>query len=91
MQHYLIIIEKGEGNHSAFCPDLPGCITTGQTLEETIRNMEEAVLFHIDGLCEDGDPVPPARGLQAHMEAINTDAGDLFTFVGVPALLADAA
>jgi len=46
MVKYTIIIEKAEGNYSAYCPDLPGCIATGFTPEETIQRMKEAVKFH---------------------------------------------
>lgn len=49
MTKYVIIIEKAENNYSAFCPDLPGCVATGSTLEETIERMKEAMKLHIDG------------------------------------------
>ena len=55
---YAIVIEKANGNYSAYVPDLPGCVATGQTAEETEQNLREAVLFHLDGLREDGLPVP---------------------------------
>ncbi len=55
---YAIVIEKANSNYSAYVPDLPGCVATGQTTEETEQNLREAVLFHIDGLREDGLPVP---------------------------------
>lgn len=54
----LIAREKANGNYSAYCPDLPGCVATGQTVEETRRNMKEAIKLHIEGLKEDGLPVP---------------------------------
>lgn len=47
---YLIVIEKSETGYSAYSPDLPGCASTGQTLEETEQNMREAIAFHVDGL-----------------------------------------
>jgi len=56
--NYTIIIEQGENNLSAYCPDLPGCVSTGQTEQETIQNMKEAIQLHIQGLKEDGDSVP---------------------------------
>ena len=59
MTEYLVIIEKAGGNYSAYSPDLPGCITTGKTPEETANNMREAIEFHIEGLREHGEPVPP--------------------------------
>ena len=58
MKRYLIIIEKGAGNYGAYCPDLPGCISTGDTVEETTKNMQEAIQFHLDGMREDGLPIP---------------------------------
>jgi predicted RNase H-like HicB family nuclease len=55
---YPIIIEKAARNYSAFSPDLPGCVATGRTLEQTIKNMERAIQLHIQGLQEDGLPIP---------------------------------
>jgi len=58
MFKYTIIIEKLESNYSAYCPDLPGCIATGQTEEETIQRMKEALEFHIEGLREEKRSIP---------------------------------
>jgi len=58
MQRYLIVIEKADGNFSAYSPDVIGCVATGRTREETERNMEEAIRMHLDGLREDGLPLP---------------------------------
>lgn len=58
MSRYLIVIEKAESNFSAYSPDLDGCVATGDTRETTIQNMKEAIQFHIEGLKEDGLPVP---------------------------------
>lgn len=55
---YAIVIEMGPNNMSAFVPDLPGCITTGRTIEEIQHNMREAIQLHLDGLAEDGEPIP---------------------------------
>jgi predicted RNase H-like HicB family nuclease len=55
---YLVIFEKTGTGYSAYVPDLPGCITTGPTLAETERLMKEALEFHIEGLREDGLPIP---------------------------------
>ncbi len=55
---YPIVIEKANDNYSAYCPDLPGCIATGPTVKETTKNMKEAIKLHIEGLKEDGQPVP---------------------------------
>ena len=55
---YTIIIEKGEGNFSAYAPDLPGVVATGETEEETVNLMPEAIELHIEGLKEDKLPIP---------------------------------
>jgi predicted RNase H-like HicB family nuclease len=55
---YAIVIEKAEGNYSAYVPDLPGCAATGATVEEVEREIREAIAFHIEGLREDGLAVP---------------------------------
>jgi len=58
MYRFLIVIEKGKNNYSAYCPDLPGCVATGKTREETERNMHEALEMHIQGMIEDKLPIP---------------------------------
>ena len=55
---YTVIIEKAENNFGAWAPDLPGCITTGRTVPETLANMQEAIQFHLEGMREDGEPIP---------------------------------
>ncbi|HEY8356506.1 MAG TPA: type II toxin-antitoxin system HicB family antitoxin [Ramlibacter sp.] len=55
------MIEKAEGNYSAYVPDLPGCVATGATVQEVEREIREAISFHLDGLREDGLPVPPGE------------------------------
>jgi predicted RNase H-like HicB family nuclease len=66
---YAIVIEKAEGNYSAYVPDLPGCIATGATVPEVEQEMREAVRFHIDGLKEDGLPVPQPTSIADYVEA----------------------
>jgi predicted RNase H-like HicB family nuclease len=58
MYRFLIVIEKANGNYSAYCPDLPGCVATGKTLKEIERNMHEAVEMHVQGMIEDKMPIP---------------------------------
>lgn len=61
MRRYLIIIEKpqAEGDsYGAYCPDLPGCIATGDTEAEVIDLMADAIEFHLEGMVEDGAPIP---------------------------------
>jgi predicted RNase H-like HicB family nuclease len=55
---YVVIIEKGESSYGAHVPDLPGCIAVGDTKEEVLELIREAIEFHIDGLKADGEPVP---------------------------------
>ncbi len=55
---YAVVIEKADHNYAAYVPDLPGCIATGLTLEETEQQIREAILFHLQGLREDGQPIP---------------------------------
>ena len=65
---YAIVIEKGKGNYSAYVPDLPGCVAVGDTVEETEREMQEAIEFHIEGLRADGLPVPEPTSRAAYVE-----------------------
>lgn len=58
MRRFLVVIEKADGNYSAYSPDLPGCVATGRTREQVARNMHEAIEMHVRGLLEDGLPVP---------------------------------
>ena len=69
---YLIVIEEAEGNLSAYSPDLPGCVATGSTREEVRDRMSLAIRMHLDGLVEDGLPVPKPR---ARSETIAPAAG----------------
>jgi predicted RNase H-like HicB family nuclease len=55
---YAIVIENAGGNYSAYVPDLPGCVATGETLAATERAIREAIEFHVDGLREEGTPIP---------------------------------
>lgn len=55
---WAIVIEGTERSYSAFAPDLPGCVTTGATLDEVRSMIREAIEFHLDGMREDGIPVP---------------------------------
>ncbi|MFA5268410.1 MAG: type II toxin-antitoxin system HicB family antitoxin [Methanoregula sp.] len=61
MHRFLIVIEKAGKNYSAYSPDLPGCIATGKTREETEERMHEAIEMHIHGLLEDGIQVPKSH------------------------------
>jgi predicted RNase H-like HicB family nuclease len=65
---YAIIIEKGENNYSAYAPDVPGCVATGNTLKEVQQQMKEALEFHFEGMRLDGDPVPPPTSLCRYVD-----------------------
>lgn len=58
MKHYTVVVEKARNNYSAYVPDLPGCITTGKTIDETIANMHEAIAAHLEAMEELGIPIP---------------------------------
>jgi predicted RNase H-like HicB family nuclease len=61
MYRFLIVIEKANGNYSAYSPDLPGCVATGKTHDQVTRNMYEAIEMHVRGLLEDSLPVPESH------------------------------
>jgi len=68
MHKCLIIFEKAYGNYSAYSPDIPGCIATGKTRKEAEKNIKEAISFHIEGLKEDGLPVPEPSSFTEYIE-----------------------
>jgi len=67
MRRFLVVIEKADGNYSAYSPDLPGCAATGSTREETEKRMHEAVEMHVRGLVEDGLPVPESSSFAEYV------------------------
>lgn len=68
-EQYLILIGGGPPtNYSAWSPDLPGCAATGATIEECVAHMKEAIAFHLEGLAEDGDPIPEGSGPGVYVE-----------------------
>lgn len=68
MKRYAIVIEKAEDNFAAYAPDLPGCIATGATREESEQLMREAIELHLAGLREDGLPIPPPTSTVDYVE-----------------------
>ena len=66
---YAIVIEKADNNYSAYVPDLPGCIATGETVGDVEHEIREAIRFHIEGLKEDGLPVPAPTSIAEYVEA----------------------
>jgi predicted RNase H-like HicB family nuclease len=65
---YAIVIEKAEGNYSAYVPDLPGCVATGDSVEEVESHIREAIAFHLEGMREDGTPIPPPASRVEYVE-----------------------
>lgn len=65
---YAIVIEKAEGNYSAYVPDLPGCVATGTTTEEAESEIRGAIEFHLEGLREDGLPIPQPASRVEYVE-----------------------
>jgi predicted RNase H-like HicB family nuclease len=64
---FLIVIEKANANYSAYSPDLPGCVATGSTRDETEQNMLEAIRLHVEGLQEDGEPIPESSSVAEYL------------------------
>jgi predicted RNase H-like HicB family nuclease len=68
MRRFLIVVERASHNFSAYSPDLPGCVATGATVEETQVRMHQAIDLHIRGLKEDRQPVPEPSATAAYVE-----------------------
>ena len=65
---YLVVIEKGQTSYGAHVPDLPGCIAVGDTEEEVLTLIREAIEFHLEGLAQDGQPIPVPRSTSELVE-----------------------
>jgi predicted RNase H-like HicB family nuclease len=66
---YAIVIEKAEGNYSAYVPDLPGCVAAGSSIKHVEQEIRDAIRFHIDGLKADGLPVPMPTSIAEYVDA----------------------
>ena len=66
---YAIVIEKAENNDSAYLPDLPGCVATGETVAAVEREMQEAIGFHLDGMRDDGITPPEPTSVVDYVDA----------------------
>lgn len=68
MMRYMVVVEKGESGYGAYVPDLPGCIAAADSREEVLHLIREAIEFHIEGLREEGQPVPPPASIGEFIE-----------------------
>ena len=66
---YAIVIDKADGNYSAYVPDLPGCVATGESVAAVEQEIRTAIRFHIDGLKADGLPVPDPSSIAEYVDA----------------------
>lgn len=74
IDRYLVVLEKSSTGFSAYCPDVPGCIATGENLEETTVQMKVALGLHL----ADIDPLPQPRGIESYLQALQDSAGEEF-------------
>jgi predicted RNase H-like HicB family nuclease len=65
---YAVVIEKGESSFGAYVPDLPGCVAVGETEEEVRQLIAEAIAFHLEGMREDGEPIPEPHSSVAYVD-----------------------
>ena len=68
---YAIVIENAGPNFSAYVPDLPGCVATGANVDEVQREIREAIELHLEGMREDGDPIPQPSSSVQYVEIAN--------------------
>lgn len=67
---YLVVVEEGPTSFGAYVPDLPGCVAAGETREEVLALIHEAIEFHLEGLKEDGQPIPPPSSSSELVEIV---------------------
>lgn len=81
---YLVIIEKGAENYSAYSPDVEGCAATGKSVEETLENIKDALEFHLEGMLENGETLPHPKSLNFYLNQTDEFAGDeIFTHINL--------
>lgn len=79
---FLVIVEKGQSNYSSYSLDLPGCIATGKTVEDTLEAMRSAIDFHLEGMMENGDELPEPRSLNSYIrETDEISVDDILTSI----------
>ena len=69
MKYRVVVVlhKPSERNYSAYAPEVPGCVATGKTKEQTLRLMQEALQLHLEGTLEDGEPIPEDEPIEAHV------------------------
>ena len=72
---YTVVIERTPNNYAAYVPDLPGCVASAGTRKEVLKEIREAITFHIEGMREDGEPIPQPQTTAAVVDAAVTAAG----------------
>ena len=92
MEHYLIVLEPSATGYAAFSPDVPGCIATGATVEQTLSEMRGALAFHFEGMTAAGELLLEPKGLEHLVQNGGhiADPGDLLTTIPADELLPDS-
>ena len=92
MKPYVIVLEPSATGYAAFSPDVPGCVATGKSVEQTLAEMRVALAFHFEGMAEAGEPIPLPQGLEHYVRSGESlpEAGDLLTTIPAEELLAAA-
>lgn len=85
MGKYLIVVEKSQTGYSAYAPDVPGCIATGKTMDQTVANMKLALVVHLRSIADDGEELPKPRGIAAYLEAVNDSEGEEYFLTHISA------
>jgi len=68
MKRYLVVVEKAPNNYGAYIPDVDGCVATGESVEETVRLLQEALVMHFELMAEDGETIPEPTSQAAYVE-----------------------
>jgi predicted RNase H-like HicB family nuclease len=78
MKPYLVIIEKAPNNYGAFSPDVLGCVSSGATVEETLKEFREALQAHFELIVESGEEIPEPRPVEEHVAAYRAEGVELY-------------
>ncbi len=90
MEPFLVVLEPSATGYAAYSPDVPGCVATGKTVEETLAEMRSALAFHFEGMAEAGETLPEPKGLEYYVRSGEriAEPGDLLTSIPADELLA---